>query len=271
MRRITPHVARERILVYGNAGCGKSKGALDLVRGTTGKVHVIDTDRAWDRMIEGLEEVDRARVVVADVRGDAFRLDKHPWPVLAEAVVKAARAMGKDDWLVVDMATIVWAWAQGYFSEQVFGKDIDDYFVDARRRQVEAGKKGGNPFDGMMDWPAISRIYDRFNDAVLNAVGHVYLTAECSPLLGDVAVEVDNLYARLGGKPKGNKTLDHVAQTVLKFDQNIKGEWVMSTAKDRERDRVERKVWGDFAGDYLGAIGGWVNPAALKARGGAQA
>lgn len=268
MGLLSPYKSRERLLVYGNAGCGKTKAALDIAKAIDTKMWVADNDRAWERMLEGKDFAER--VDFRDVRGEAYRDDVHPWLSMMEYVTAASRGMDRDDWLVVDMATIAWSWCQGYFTQEVFGREIDEYFVDARRRQVEAGQRGGNPFDGMMDWPAIGRMWDKFFDAVLNARGHVYLIAELAPIMdaGQVQdkVEVKNLYQRLGGKPKGQKQMDHVAQTVLWMGQTVKGDWVMTTAKDRERERMERLAWDDFGEAYLKGIAGWKPRAAVEAK-----
>lgn len=263
---VSPWRENERILLYGPAGCGKSSCALNVARAIDGQMFVVDNDRSWGRMLDGKPDDLVDRIHVADIRKEAFKADVQPWAPLLANTRKMAREAGKGDWLVVDMATPVWAWAQSAFAVEVFGKDIADYFVQARKTQVENNKRGGNAFDGLQDWPAISRMYDEFNDAILNTDAHLMLIAEMSPLLGDVAAEVENVYQTLGGRPKGNKTLDYIASTVLKLDQNIKGEYVMSTAKDRERDKINRKPWDDFAKNYLMAISGWNLPAVLAAK-----
>lgn len=266
MSIITPHIARERILVFGNAGCGKSKGALDIAHAIDSKVHVIDNDRAWERMLEGKDQGVIDRVNILDVRREAGQTDRHPWQVMLEATKNLGRAMDPDDWLVVDMATVAWTWVQSWFSEEVYGKELDNFFVEARKRQVDAGKKGGSAFEGMADWPTINRTYDHFNDAVLNARGHVYLICEMGDLWGNEDASVANTYTALGGRPRGNKSIDHIAQTVLWLGQNVKREWIVSTAKDRERTRLDRDPWSDFARDYLVKVAGWGNRAAIEAK-----
>lgn len=264
----SPHRSRERILVYGNAGNGKSKGALDIGRATGAKLWVVDTDRAWERMLE--ESGYEGEVELIDVRREAHRADVHPFVTTGAALDRYSREMGEDDWLVVDMATVVWPWAQAYFSEQVFGKQVDDFFVEARKRQVDNGKKGGSAFDGMADWPTINRLYDsRFNEPLLLAAGNVYIIAEAQELReGQDAQETMNAYGGLGARPKGQKGLDYLGQTVLWMGQSLKGDWVFSTAKDRERQKVTRKVWGDFGDAYLRDIGGWKNAAVIRAAAG---
>lgn len=267
MSIISPHRSRERILGYGGAGCGKTKAAMDVVVASGKRGFVVDTDKSWDRMLDGKPDEVVNAFNVCDVRAEAFTSDKSLWQVSLDATVRFARAAERDDWIIVDMTTILWPWCQTDFSENVYGKELDDFFEEARKRQQEGGKKGGAVFDALWDWPTINRNYDRFNDAVLNTRAHVFLLAEQTTLLEDkLSQEQLNTYSRIGYRPRGNKTLDHVGQTVIHFTQSVKREYVISTAKDREREKVERLPWTDFAKSYLQGPAGWVNEAVWRAK-----
>lgn len=265
MAIMSPHISRERILGYGNSGCGKTRAMLDVIEATDSRVFVVDTDASWERMLEGKGYA--GRVDVADVRALAYQEDVSPWEVTKRKLSEFSRGMGREDWMVLDMHTIVWTWCQNEFSEQVYGAEIDNYFVAARKRQVDAGKSGGNAFAGDMDWSAINRMWDKVMDAILNARGHVYVVGEMASM--DVSKEKQealNAYGALGGKPKGNKAVDHSAQTVIQFTQNIKQEFVLTTAKDRERPKLSRVAWGNFAEVYLKGVAGWKPKAVVEAQ-----
>lgn len=261
MALMSPHSFRERILTYGEEGTGKSKMMKDIMQGCVGKAWIVDTDRAWERMI-GTDDVGDYELV--DVRSQAFLKEQHGIDAMVEVTEQFARAMDVDDWLVVDLISYAWNWAQQKWTDEVFEEGLDQFLLAHRRAQVEAGKKGGNALDSLHDWPAIGRIHDRITDAVINAPGHVYMTSMAQPLFEK---DKDNSqlmanFGHLGMKPMARPTVRHAGHTTLFMSRTMDGGFAWSTAKDRERQRMQRTTWENGAKDYLQAIGGW-KPAAV--------
>jgi hypothetical protein len=151
---------------------------------------------------------------------------------------------------------------------QVFGKTSQDFLVEARARGAAAGKQTGN-FDGMHDWPAITRIHEEFYDEVLLANGHVILIAEGKKIRSDLdnSEEVTTIYGPTGSQPVGQRSLGHNCHTIVFTARNLAGDWVYSTLKDREpRVGVSRVKWADFAGDYLKPQAMWNRQSVIDAR-----
>ena len=65
-------------------------------------------------------------------------------------------------WVIVDMSDQTWDDVQDYFTQQVFGLDIEEYFMRAREAQgINTTDKKVDGFSGWLDWTVIKRIYQR--------------------------------------------------------------------------------------------------------------
>lgn len=244
--------SRERILAMGSYGAGKTNSWINVAgwhkkRKEPGKFYVIDTDHTTERSMEGLELP--ATVWIPN-----------EWPEYG-AIKKQILSLAKpDDWLVIDTVDRVWDMAQEGFSEQVFGKEIDEWFLEFRK-----SNKSGNAFQGDygINWQVINRMYHGFMGLVTRFPGHVFCCTPADPIQqpnrsgeGGDSVETRNLYGRYGFKPRGQKQLGHLFHTVLLLS-DLNGSWRMTTVKDRNRDRVLNEPVKDFGVEYLVKIGGW--------------
>ena len=257
--------SRERILVYGSAGSSKSYSLLTIAAHTTGsQFYVIDNDSAYDRLLEddafqGLDAEDGGNVHVMRVRD---------WQGTMSAVDQVQNKMERDDWLVIDSLTPTWQQVQDYFTSQVFDKGMDEYFLEKRmekaaeeRRARGSGAKvkdsGGSAFEGWKDWPVINGLYAKLHEAILNCPGHLYCTAELDKIGDDDEKGTKATYGPLGWKPKGQKRVPHLFQTVLLLRKQGSDNWKMTTAKDRSRVELNDVDIGGFWKSYLWGVGGW--------------
>lgn len=239
-------------------GAGKTAAHLLLGKRIAAKGHrlfVIDTDRGTRKNLEEyapLKDWEPAQISTVRNFGD---------------VVKAAGIIHKHqpvagDWIAVEMVNKIWEYAQGHFTEKVWGKDPDDYFVEARRRAEEAKKRMvGNGLDPMVDWTVIKRLYFGFLSDILDTDASVFLTTGAKELVDVTATEESrDMYAGLGSKkgyrPDGNKMDHHQVDTVmfLQFRRGKNGEagtrhlW---TAKDRGRMLLDDIEFTDLFDDYF--------------------
>jgi hypothetical protein len=259
--------APERILLFGVAGTGKSTAALAVARATGATMTIIDTERAHDRLLEtewqGLDNV-----TVKDVRFDAMVNDTTNWDEMIGAVKDCVKTMQPGDWLVIDSVTPTWDDVQAWFTQKLWGDDLADYMMAARMQAQDSGKRGGSAFEGFTDWPVINKTYNTLYNLILNAPGHVLITAETAALI-DEGTENQILFGSHGVKPKGQKRLPHIPHTVLLTGRKRTGEWTLSTVKDRGREQMAGVTVDNFAKDYLGKMCGWKQEAAFKAKEGA--
>lgn len=246
-----PTQGRERILLMGGYGVGKSFAWSKIAdwnyKRDGGKVFVLDTDMASDRMRVAFPEAFDSKVVSYDLI---------EWPDYKTSLEKAYSEGKPQDWLVVDLIDKAWEAVQAYYVDQVHGKSIDNYFLEARKRSA-----AGNPLDGWADWQFINKLYQAWIMKVLRWPGHVLCAAPAEPVILDGknadSEEIRNTFGRLGVKPKGQKSLPFQFHTVL-YMQQAKGEkWVMNSAKDRSRELLKKKEFTDFVAAYLVGVAGW--------------
>jgi len=246
---------RERILSFGVQGVGKSNAILTVARKCPDVTfHVIDTDysesyaRALDSEYEGLENVEITRVSPDD------------WENMIPAIDAINAKMGVDDWLIFDSMSPTWEAVQEWFIERVHGQSIDDYFMDVRmKKENTKGKdsKALGALEGWMDWPVINKVYFRLYKQLMATPGHLYMTAEQVAVNDDEGREIKGLFGPYGVKPRGQKKLGHLPQTVLLFTKNRAGEYAITTIKDRNRAELESQPIEDFMRDYMVKIAGW--------------
>jgi hypothetical protein len=239
---------RERILLMGGWGVGKSTAAVKVAERADGKMFVIDTTYEGDRNFQGMDGVEVNRV--------------EDWDAYLDTV-RRVRGVGSDnDWLVVDRIDPVWDMAQAGFSEKAFGKEIGDWFVE-----FKADGKSGHPFAGEygVNWAVIKRMYASFMTEVMRWPGHVIVTAKAEPVqqpsrdgsyAGDSA-ELRGVFGKFGVRPAGEKNLGFMFHTVLLLNEVRQGEWTYTTIRDRNREQVEGRQMKNFVTSYLVPIANW--------------
>lgn len=259
----------ERILLFGVGGVGKSKAALDIARKLPHvTMYLWDNDFSAERLLSTSHKdvADRDPVDVPDDDlGEAWgnvvvrNGDVEDWDEVLTWLAAVREHCNRDDWCVVDSASPTWPSVQAWFTEQVHGEDIAEYFLEVRKKKNEAKeqKKTLGALDGWMDWPVINKQYNKFYRALLNVGCNWLLTCEQGRVSDDDDKDVKGLFGPYGVKPQGQKSVGHKPSTVLLLTKSRVGEYHMTTIKDRGRGEVEDEPWEDFAKDYLGGIGGW--------------
>lgn len=258
----SPYRSRERILAFGHEGCGKSSAVLSIARKCPDSTfYVIDNDNAYDRLLEtdftdvwGNDNIQFA--------GEHFgKAPMNDWFNNVAAIEYVVNNMTRDDWLVIDMTSKLWALVQEAFTERIFGKEIDDYFLHVRQLKASSGdnKKALGAYDGWKDWPVINAMYNKgVAEPLLNCPGHLYVVAESTKLSDDDDKGMRDLYGPFGVKPAGQKRTGHIMQTVLFFTKESRTQtFKLSTIKDRGRPVWTDEPWSDFAVDYLVNTAGW--------------
>lgn len=250
--------ARERILLIGGFGCGKSEAWCRIaywMRKTKspGKVYVVDTDHAALRLAEEYDDF-FDNVIPEDV-----------WDYKeTKASLEKIKKLGpdKEDWLVVDLADKLWGWSQDHHISERFGVDALSYYTAA----AKAGKEG-HPLSGDygMEWAHVNKHYAELMTLVQRFPGHVLF---CTPAgavenpnaqgKGGDSKEVRSLFGRYGVKPQGQKNLGFQFFTVLWMIDGGNEGYKFTTIKDLKRENVVNQKIKDFVMDYLVGIGGWV-------------
>ncbi len=259
MRPSTPR--RERILAYGSPGAGKTRAWLSIAdlyvkTNSPGKFYVIDTDDTYWASVEEFPKVAEAEIVET--------LSVYDWTAMTDAAKEFAAKAGPDDWIVCDLFDKGWEEVQNYYSEQAFGQDKGDFFLDLKRR-LEASKKtkGDQPgFEGWTDWTTIKALHARWaNNVLYRHKAHVFLATSSKAISRKTdKKDIIQAFGHIGAKPAGEKGLAaHGVNTVMMLSQAKTGEeWTMDTAKDRggREPQLNVRLHG-FGMDYLVKVGGW--------------
>jgi hypothetical protein len=145
---------------------------------------------------------------------------------------------------------------QEAFVNKIHGKDIEDFFLAARKAMGTA--KNLQPLEGWKDYTVINKMYQKVYNLIYKAPCHVLLTAEATSVSNDTdSREIRDMFGRIGQRPKGQKRLPFVPHTVLYLKKSGRDSYVYTTVKDRQReDQVDAEL-SDFAKDYLWAVAGW--------------
>lgn len=250
--------ARERILLIGSFGAGKSNAWCTIaawLRRTKSpaKVYVIDTDHAADRLSEGYE--DFYNNVVAEnvwdyneVLGGLRRFHK--------------AKPTKEDWLVVDLADKLWKMSQEHYIDEAFGKDAASFFLEYKK-----GGGAGHALSGEYgtNWQIVNQLYNTLMTLCQRWPGHVMFCTPADPVerpdaktgKGGDDKETVAMYGKFSVKPAGQKALGFQFFTVIWMIPKGNESWAMTSIKDLNRDRPQNQPIKDFVMDYLVKIGGW--------------
>lgn len=265
---------RERILQFGGEGMGKSFDFFTIARlaaetGSDAHFYVVDTENAsgktlthpyfeplwgedyselpnisiynvtyWEQLLETLEEIQ------GPMSHGQFMANK---PGL----------MGNNDWLLLDSLTITWTWVQDWFTDRVFHKDLNAFFL-AAREAMKPGDKKANGLEGWKDFSIINAQYFHLYDRIIRSPGHVFATAEVKAFdSGNADKEDRALYGGYGFMAAGQKKAGHRFDTVLWRNGARPAERPYTTLKDRARDLLNGAELEDFAQEYLVGVAGW--------------
>jgi len=241
---------RERLMLVGDTGTGKSYSCLTLARELAPTpFYFIDTDDSVDRLLftefKGLTNV--------------YPYPSSSWEKCEKSLEDISSKVKEGDWLVIDMLCSTWDFVQSYFVEQVFGKKIDDYFLEVRKTM----KIGATRLDGLkgwVDWGVINKIYqDWVNKIMYQLPCHVAATSKVTSLMTTDEPEIRSLFSSLGIKPEGEKRNSYRVHTIL-LTAHDKNGWYISTIKDRGRRQLNKVQITNFAIQYGLAVAGWSIP-----------
>lgn len=246
-------VSRERVLLYGPAGSGKSDAAYSFAKRIVeadGTAFIIDNDFSYARQMELDPPSAFENVSLKETYPD-------DWVATIDGIENACEKGSRNDVLIIDSMTPTWQACQEWYTEQVFGSSMDEFFLNARK-EMKGNRVEG--FDGWKDWSVINKVYGRIYRLISRFPGHVILTAELDQMQGTEDQEMVGLFGPYRTKPRGQKRLPHTVNTIVLLKKDRAGSFKMTVVKDRGRereDKVEDETFDDFFRDYMIATAGW--------------
>jgi len=243
---------RERILVMGGPGSGKTYSWLKLASYfRKSQFYVIDSEIGGQRSLQEFPDLTNVNLFpVVD------------WPEYREAQQQISAKAGDEDWIVLDMADKAWSAVQRYYTGEIFGKEMGEYFLEARKKikrdakSLFAGRDAA--LKGWTDWVVVTKLYEDFIfPLVYRSPAHLYMATMGQPVSEDDSKEVQELYGPYGLRPTGQKALGHQPDTVLLLGRARDG-YFMTTIKDRGGRRYfDHQRLTNFPLQY-GKIAGWL-------------
>lgn len=279
---------RERILCMGITGSGKSYQWLkmaDELRPAGAMFRCLDTDNDIPYMLEtqfpqllprnGGNVLVHPAIDWPDYKLGINWIQRKPIPqeILATMDPYLAKdhkvPLKDDDWVVVDMVDNAWDTVQRYFTTEIFGEDMGEYFLRARREIERRGGKDrfGKPatsvapeaFDGWKDWSVMNKLYyDWVQPIVYRIPCHVYTTTRPERIdRSEKDAEILTLFGDFGVRPAGQKKLGGQMHTIFLLVPGA-DKWSISTAKDRAgRPYFKKTTLVSLYYQYLVAKAGW--------------
>lgn len=287
--KVLQGVVLERVLSMGITGSGKSYQWLQLAR-TLKPAGVIfrclDTDNDIDYMLRT-----QFQDLLPENGGNVYVHLAFDWPEYEQGVAWVQQKgltpeqLGKMDkylvaayktplkridWVVTDKINNAWSTVQRYFTSEVFGEHMGEYFLQVRKEMqsgVRKTAKGGMPsspvmegLDGWKDWSVINKLYDDWILPIIYRIQcHVYAATDVDKLDKgtDKDPELLNLFGDLGIKPAGQKKLGGQHHTIFLFLPG-KDSWFVTTIKDRAGRPYFKKIpMKSLYMQYLVAKAGW--------------
>lgn len=264
--------APERILALGPAGSGKTTNFLNIARmakatKSEARFHILDSDFAMDRMITGYPDIPYSIYGDPAFQNPNATLIIYPvfeWQEYVRALNEVHVKAKPGDWVSVDFISNAWSAVQEYYVQQVFNRDIADYFLQARK-ELDDKAKTFTALEGWMDWNVINPLYRKWvNQLLFRGRYHVYCTAKSDQLSKESKPTEDaqtrQLLARFGVKPVGQKDLPFQFHTLLLTGRRVTPTEdcrTITTIKDRERLEVAGQEVKSFTNDYLVNVAKW--------------
>jgi hypothetical protein len=241
---------RERILVYGQPGSGKSYSHLRIAEAyTKSRFYIIDTDDSIPRMLNS--EFTHLNNVEVHPAQD--------WLECCKALNEIKPKVTSNDWLVVDMLCSVWDFVQSYFVEEIFDKDIGSYFMQARK-EMKGGSSNLSALKGWTDWSVVNKLYQTWiNEITYRLPCHIFFTCKATKLSREDDEDTRDMYSTFGLRPEGEKRNAYRVHSVFLLTHERENFYI-STIKDRGRIRLENTpltLEQNFATKYLMIFAGW--------------
>jgi len=223
-----------RVLMYGEPGVGKTFAWLDMCRKMPESTfHVIDVDAGVNETLREFPVKDREDML----RRISYYLC-NSWEDVKESFETMKVEIKPNDWIVLEQLGQLWDMAQEYYTREVFGTDLGEFYTQIRAQLIEqkkAGKDSQARLDGWRDWSVIKKLHNQDFLEILtkrfNCKG-IILTASAKEVQDDPRFESEDnidIFGKYGYKPEGEKHNIYRVDCVLLLtkDKN-KGFWVKS-------------------------------------------
>lgn len=260
------HPFPERLLLFAGGGGGKTEALLQIARHIgQGHVRVYENDIsfAWNRgLATDFRDVDEAGKVTLEPADGTW---ENTLEIVGRMIAESDADAG--DWIMLDSMTPTWEQVRSWYLQQVYGEDAAGYLIALKKEHAADMSAYAKALADSMNYDIINKEYNRLYNLLFTWKGNLAVTAEAAQIGTREGDEEKMIFGHLGYKPAGQKRLHYIASTNLFLTHKSREVWVMSTAKDRNRDDMENEPVENFALDYLVQVAGWKPMPVKKAAG----
>jgi hypothetical protein len=276
-------ISKERILLGGVPGVGKTYAWATIARALPKhKFYVIDPDDGVRRVLYAKD--DSGQRIFPDLKNIEYyftprwfhkgaikvpSLDKmsdtemHSYQTGVADAFRDIKSKAKEgDWIVIEHLGNLWSSVQDGFADEVFAKDIGQYFLEARK-ELKPNAKRLDALKGWTDWQVINKLHndDFMVPACFELPCHVVMTTAVTMIAKgqDEESDIKAFYGEENVRFEGQKHNPFRAQTMMLLTANHKKNifYFSTFLKDRGRKWVENVEWFDYFWQYLIGIAGF--------------
>lgn len=157
------------------------------------------------------------------------------------------------DWIVIDMADVLWSAVQVWYKGRTTG--AEDIALNDLERQWSGLDKAITGFD----WVDLRKhYYEAVKPLLFSSKAHVMFITPAEALYKDLEKNDTKKrdYGKIGFKPGGEKNLEYQVDTVLFLDKRARGRFY-TTVGDRAREWLTDKEMTDHVKDFLIPVCKW--------------
>jgi len=238
--------SRERILLMGSPGTGKTEQLLNIAKylADIGKqIEILDFEDKIGAYLKSSGDIPKNLSLQVALN----------WTEAQDALEKIEARLKPDNWIGVDRIDLAWNYVQRWYTQLKYQETLAQKMLDT---SISMGKKKSMfaPRFDQGSWQVINEAYEEFINGILYRTRcNIVLTSgikgidENSPL---------DLFGNLGVLPRGQKELGHQPHSVFLLSQkksnNKEITWHITTAKDLpNRIKFEGDQLYDFTLQYL--------------------
>ena len=234
---------RERILIMGGPGSGKSTQCFNVVTYLqeigVKKINYIDLE-------------DKAEATLMCMTDAPKNLEVRlalSWDELKDESDKIAAEVKPDDWIMIDRIDLAWPAVQRWYTENKYEEDLADLMMK-NAKNIKKSFMVAPRFD-QGSWQVINEQYD-------NWINKLLYKTRCNIIMTSGVKTDENpveMFGGMGVMPRGQKELGHQPNSVFlltKIKERREVMFKVSTAKDLpNRAQFDEEDMFDFGMQYL--------------------
>lgn len=255
---------REAMIFYGEWRSGKTNGYLDLIQSAHVKrpntrAFVINTDNSVSRNIKEFPYLESMDIVKARFCNNIEEV------LVASSQLVGSNILTKDDWIIIDLASMVWNELPEFYCKQVLDKSVDEI-------ELQNFSKGGSAILSYYK-SGINPMWFRWEKALRLSGAHIILVCGEKPLAEEDIRgvrkadknETIRSFQSIGTVPRIQRDTPFQYHTIMYFSQPYTQRFYVQTVGEKGiREWIQPRLWLNnpdkpvsFGDLYINEIAQW--------------